>query len=31
MNGVAPADDTYGAALLHGELDLAPHWYPSVP
>jgi hypothetical protein len=29
--GAAPADDTYGAELLYGELDLAHHCYPSVP
>jgi hypothetical protein len=31
MNGTDPADDAYGAELLHGELDLAHHCYPSVP
>jgi len=31
VHGAAPADDTYGAELLHGELDLAHHCYPSVP
>src|SRR5215510_2586435 len=31
MNGAAPADDTCGAELLHGELTLAYHCYPSVP
>jgi hypothetical protein len=31
VNGTDPADDAYGAELLHGELDLAHHYYPSVP